>query len=180
MSQPPNTTREWWERCVGICFYHSSDVCASVYFLCLMASLLWKGMLGRLHLPLMLSSSTRIIGHTCHQSSYKLMSTLIGNLSRVSSINSMIHSPIIQSNSALTIIRGFKNPKTKQKSRRTAVKRFLEAGNGRLKRAHCGKVCIHFIAIQSWSLSSRHIELVTWDEFGRLVWIPKLSWVEQT
>ena len=126
---------------------HSTVVmCARVFISCVLMSAVWKGMIGRLHIPLMLSSSTRIIGKACHQPSYKLMSTLIGNSFRVSSINSMLHSPIIQSNSALTIIRGFKNPKTKQKSRRTAVKRFLEAGNGRLKRAHCGKVCIHFIS----------------------------------
>lgn len=42
--------------------------------------------------------------------------------------------------SNLMIVRGFKNPKTKLKSRRTAVKRFIETGNGKLKRARCGKV----------------------------------------
>jgi hypothetical protein len=97
---------------------------------------MWRGTIGRLLVP-QLSSASKIICKT-YQPNSKLFSTLLGNSFRASSVNSIT----TQSNSALTIIRGFKNPKTKRKSRRTAVKRFIETGNGRLKRAHCGKVCL--------------------------------------
>jgi hypothetical protein len=111
---------------------------------------MWRGnVLSRLLIQSSSSSSTSV--HKVHQTTQRLFSTILCSSFRQSS-GFLYSTPLlssIQTTSPLqlnhstptrTTVRGFKNAKTKQKSRRTAVKRFIETGNGKLKRARCGKV----------------------------------------
>jgi hypothetical protein len=110
--------------------------------------------------PRLISSLKPIIPSIPSQSIYqkKYMTTLVNN-SSLSSFTSFSSSlPFngiirkeaencyhIQLPSSLITIRGFKNPKSKQKSRRAAVKRFIKTGTGKLKRGHVGKVKFCFL-----------------------------------
>jgi ribosomal protein L35 len=111
---------------------------------------MWRGaVLSRLLIQSTPSSSMSLL--KIHQPTQRLFSTILCNSFRQSSMNlypilTSVQRPspfeLNHSTPTRTTVRGFKNPKTKQKSRRTAVKRFIATGNGKLKRARCGKVSI--------------------------------------